>query len=315
MPWRKQPVNPYHILVSEIMLQQTTVATVKGYFTKFLNKWPTIEDLAESSQDELMQLWQGLGYYSRARNLHKTAKIITENYQRAIPNSYLDLIKLPGLGPYTAAAVLSIAFNKPIIAIDTNVTRVLCRLFAISATGTEQKKQIQNIANQFVHEHKSCILSQALMDIGSSFCKAKNPKCGDCFLRNDCAAFAKNSQNILPKKPAKLPRPKRYAHTFVTRYRNQICIEKRPEKGLLGGLYQFPMSEFSKSPISAQYPLHADWQYIGTVRHVFSHFELELTVWESFVSQKSEGLWIDFGQLNNYGLPTMFKKALTYIRT
>jgi A/G-specific adenine glycosylase len=173
------------------MLQQTTVATVKGYFSKFLNRWPTIKDLASASQDDLMQVWQGLGYYSRARNLHKTAKIITEDYQGIIPNSYAELIKLPGLGPYTAAALASIAFKEPIIAIDTNVNRVLCRLFAISTTSTTQKKQVQDIANQLAHAQHSDTLTQALMDIGSSFCKANTPKCHECFLKSSCLAFQK----------------------------------------------------------------------------------------------------------------------------
>jgi len=315
LPWRKQPVDPYHVLVSEIMLQQTTVATVKGYFSKFLNRWPTIKDLASASQDDLMQVWQGLGYYSRARNLHKTAKIITEDYQGIIPNSYAELIKLPGLGPYTAAALASIAFKEPIIAIDTNVNRVLCRLFAISTTSTTQKKQVQDIANQLAHAQHSDTLTQALMDIGSSFCKANTPKCHECFLKSSCLAFSKDIQNILPQKPAKPIRPKRYAHTFVMRYKNQVCIEKRPEKGLLAGLYQFPTSEFSDKPTTACYPASAQWQHIGTVRHIFSHFELELVVWETFIQKKSQGLWTTFNDLNNYGLPTMFRKALTYVKT
>ena len=179
------------------MLQQTTVATVKGYFTKFLERWPTIQDLAVASQDELMQYWQGLGYYSRARNLHKTAKIVTDEYHGILPNSYHALMTLPGLGPYTAAAIASIAFGESIIAIDTNVNRVLCRLFAVSSSGKIQKIQIQEIADSLAHSDHSGAISQALMDIGSTLCKSKNPKCADCFLKNNCLAFSKDLQNIL----------------------------------------------------------------------------------------------------------------------
>lgn len=297
------------------MLQQTTVATVTGYFSKFLARWPTIKDLAMASHDELMQVWQGLGYYSRARNLHKTAKIITDQHHGIIPSSYQSLITLPGLGSYTAAAIASIAFKEPIIAIDTNVNRVLCRLFAISSSGTQQKKQVQAIADQLVHTHHSGALSQALMDVGSNFCKAKNPRCMDCFLKSDCIAFSKNLQNVLPKRPEKPIRPKRYGHSFIMRNADQICIEKRPEKGLLAGLYQFPSSEFLSEKTKADYPVNGKWAHIGTVRHIFTHFELELTLWELFVSNTNEGLWTNINQLSNYGLPTMFRKALTYIKT
>lgn len=315
LPWRKQPVNPYHILVSEIMLQQTTVATVKGYFTKFLERWPTIQDLAVASQDELMQYWQGLGYYSRARNLHKTAKIVTDEYHGILPNSYHALMTLPGLGPYTAAAIASIAFGESIIAIDTNVNRVLCRLFAVSSSGKIQKIQIQEIADSLAHSDHSGAISQALMDIGSTLCKSKNPKCADCFLKNNCLAFSKDLQNILPLKPAKTARPKRFGHSFIMRHKNQVCIEKRPEKGLLASMYQFPSSEFSSEQAVVQYPIKSEWAHIGTVRHIFTHFELELTLWETFVANTNNGQWTALSNLGNYGLPTMFKKALAYVKT
>ncbi len=297
------------------MLQQTTVATVKGYFSKFLERWPTIQDLAAASQDELMHCWQGLGYYSRARNLHKTAKIITDQHQGIVPNSYQGLIKLPGLGPYTAAAIASIAFKEPIIAIDTNVNRVLCRLFAISSEATIQKEQVQEIANALAHTDHSGALSQALMDIGSTLCKSKNPKCDDCFLKRNCLAYIQNLQNVLPLKPAKPIRPKRYGHSFIMRHANQVCIEKRPEKGLLAGLYQFPTSEFLSEQTTAQYPFKATWKHIGTVRHIFTHFELELTLWETSIANTNNGLWTELNNLSNYGMPTMFKKALGYLKT
>ncbi|MEI7494616.1 MAG: A/G-specific adenine glycosylase, partial [Alphaproteobacteria bacterium] len=305
---------PYHILVSEVMLQQTTVATVKGYFSKFLERWPTIQDLAAASQDELMQCWQGLGYYSRARNLHKTAKIITDEHHGVIPNSYQSLIKLPGLGPYTAAAIASIAFKEPIIAIDTNVNRVLCRLFAISSEATMQKAHIQEVANALTHSNRSGEISQALMDIGSTLCKSKNPKCNDCFLKSDCLAYLQKLQNVLPLKPEKQTRPKRYGHSFVIRHETQVCIEKRPEKGLLANMYQFPTSEFLNEQTTPQYPFKATWKNIGTVHHIFTHFELELTLWETTVANTNNDLWCELSNLGNYGMPTMFKKALGYIR-
>lgn len=297
------------------MLQQTTVATVKGYFSKFLGRWPTIQDLASASQDELMQCWQGLGYYSRALNLHKTAKIITNQHHGIVPNSYKSLIKLPGLGPYTAAAIASIAFKEATIAIDTNVSRVLCRLFAISANAKIQKEQVQEAANALVHPEHSGILSQALMDIGSTFCKSKNPKCNNCFLKNDCLAYLQNLQNVLPLKPVKPTRPKRYGHSFIMRHANKICIEKRPEKGLLASLYQFPTSEFLNEKTTPSYPFEATWEHIGTVRHIFTHFELELALWETNVANTNTGLWAELSNLSNYGMPTMFKKALTYLKT
>ena len=241
------------------MLQQTTVATVKGYFSKFLQRWPTIKDLAAASQDELMQCWQGLGYYSRARNLHKTAKIIADEYHGILPNSYRELMKLPGLGPYTAAAIASIAFGEPIIAIDTNVNRVLCRLFAVSSFGKIQKIQIQEVADALAHTDHSGAISQALMDIGSTICKSKNPRCADCFLKKNCLAFSKDLQNTLPLKPTKPTRPKRFGHSFIMRHKNQVCIEKRPEKGLLASMYQFPSGEFSTEQTDVQYPIKSEY--------------------------------------------------------
>ena len=296
------------------MLQQTTVATVKGYFAKFLGRWPSIKYLAASSHDELMQCWQGLGYYSRARNLHKTAKIITDQFNGIIPDSYQELIKLPGIGHYTAAAVAAIAFKEPIIAIDTNVNRVLCRLFGISSIGKNQKLQVQEIADQFAHPKYSGNLSQALMDLGSDLCKSKTPRCCECFLKTDCLAYLNNLQNILPYKPKKQDRPKRYGHSFVIRHGNQLLIEKRPDKGLLAGLYQFPTSELLNAQVAPEFPFQSLWQPIGAVRHIFTHFELELTLWETFLPDVNQGVWVEFENLGNYGLPTMYKKALAYIK-
>lgn len=314
LPWRKEPVNPYHVLISEVMLQQTTVATVMGYFFKFVDRWPAIIDLADATQDELMHCWQGLGYYSRARNLHKTAKIIAHEYNGIVPNSYQQLVKFPGIGPYTAAAIAGIAFKQAIIAIDTNVKRVLCRLFLITSKGQQQQSDVQIIANYLAHPTASGDLSQALMDLGSSLCKSKNPRCADCFLKKDCAAFANTLQHSIPFKPEKPDRPKRYGHTYVMRHGAKICIEKRPEKGLLAGLYQFPSSEFSSAQTSPEFPFTAQWQNVGSVRHIFSHFELELTIWEVFVTNTNRGIWVEIKNLKDYGFPTMYKKALSYIK-
>ena len=310
LPWRAEAgevSHPYAVWVSEIMLQQTTVPTVKDYYERFLKKWPTIHGLAEASLDEVLHLWQGLGYYSRARNLHACAKIVTQEHAGVFPADKKSLLLLPGIGPYTAAAILSIAFDAPATVVDGNVERIMARVFRLHTPLPMVKKEIYGHATQLTPIARAGDYAQALMDLGSLICTPKSPKCSLCPLLSYCASAGRDPEEF-PKRLPKEAKPVRYGTFFwIENARGEVLLEKRPDKGLLPNLMGFPTSEWKTiqdpSPLTS-----ADLPHV--IRHTFTHFHLVGQV----VRVKEEGvlppgIWVHPTQLHNYALPTLMKKV------
>lgn len=249
LPWR-QSGDPYRIWLSEVILQQTRVNQGIDYYRKFIDQYPTIFDLAIASSDEVMNLWQGLGYYSRARNMHAAAKEIVAKYDGIFPDQYEQLIKLKGVGRYTAAAILSIAFDNPIPVVDGNVYRILSRFF-----GEEQpidssmgKKTFEKLAHEIFNEEEPGLHNQALMDLGAMVCKPKKPLCEDCPLKTNCIAYQNNTQNSYPVKTKKLKKTIRYFVFFILKFKGSVYIEKRIKNDIWRELYQFPVLEMKEKP-------------------------------------------------------------------
>ncbi|MCP4922495.1 MAG: A/G-specific adenine glycosylase [bacterium] len=307
LPWRssQKGANPYHVWLSEIMLQQTTVATVIPYFQKFIDRWSKVEDLAAASQDEVLHSWQGLGYYARARNLHKCAQVIASKYDGKFPNNEQELLKLPGVGPYTAAAIASIVFARSAPVVDGNVIRVLSRLFALDAVRPALDKIVYKKAENLTPKERPGDYAQGVMDLGATICTPRSPKCGECPWKAECQAFAKAKVLTFPKKKDKPPKPTRYGVIFVLKDQktDEYLLEKRPEKGLLGGLVFFPTAPWREgkereegawsltealkhAPIS-----NVSWRLssLPPVQHTFTHFHLELQMLEDMIFEKEGG--------------------------
>ena len=282
LPWRALPsetADPYRVWLSEIMLQQTTVATVKSYFEKFIAAWPTVEALAKAPNDEVMAAWAGLGYYARARNLHKCAKMVVDEFDGRFPDDPALLLKLPGIGPYTCGAISAIAFGKPFAAVDGNVDRVLSRFYAITEPLPLSKPEIRRRADTLVQTHRVGDFVQALMDLGAMVCTPRTANCEICPLQENCEGLALGIADELPKKAPKKKRPTRKGTAYVMlRNDGAVLLRKRPAKGLIGGMLEVPCSEWS------------DQQIIGvnTVEHTFTHFHLVLDVVLSDTIEQAE---------------------------
>lgn len=309
LPWRLRAgrPDPYRVWLSEIMLQQTTVAAVGPFFHRFLELWPTAKALAAAPREDVLGAWAGLGYYSRARNLHAAAQRLAE----AIPQTEAAWRDLPGVGPYTAAAIAAIAFDEPTNVVDGNVERVMARLYAVEAPLPEAKKELRERAGALVTEARPGDWAQALMDLGATVCTPKSPKCGACPWRTECAAFASGAPETYPRRAAKAERPKRYGAVFRAERKNAIWLVRRPDKGLLGGMEALPTTEWrdkkwTRAAALKHAPVDAAWTKAGEVRHVFTHFELTLDVYVANAVPKGDGWW---GNAN--ALPTVFKKAAT----
>ncbi|WP_299618650.1 A/G-specific adenine glycosylase [uncultured Tenacibaculum sp.] len=248
LPWRKTK-NPYHIWLSEIMLQQTRVAQGLPYYLKFTEAFPTVFDLANADESYVLKLWQGLGYYSRARNLHFTAKYIAEELNGVFPNTYKGLLKLKGVGDYTASAIASICYNEPTAVVDGNVYRVLSRYYGIDTpiNSTKGIKDFKELAQQIIDKENIGTYNQAIMDFGAIQCKPKSPNCGECPLSDSCIALAKNRVDELPVKEKKLKIKKRYFNYLVVENNGETILNKREGKGIWEGLYEFPLIETNKS--------------------------------------------------------------------
>ena len=324
LPWRAKPGesnDPYRVWLSEIMLQQTTVVTVGPYFADFVAKWPTISDLANAELDDVLRAWAGLGYYARARNLHKCAKKVAEQYGGVFPASETALLALPGIGPYTAAAVAAIAFNIPASPVDGNIERVISRLHALTDPLPDVKPAIKAAAAALTPSLRPGDFAQALMDLGATICTPRKPACALCPWRESCHALALGIAEILPKKKPKKQKPTRRAHIlWLTRPSDgAIFIQRREEKGLLGGLYEFPSSAWNETALSEAEakkqlspPVPSDTVLLpGIVRHTFTHFHLELTVIAGFseIGLNDTGLWQPLDKLTDYALPTVMKKV------
>lgn len=323
LPWRVKgsvKPNPYHVWLSEMMLQQTTVVTVSPYFHAFLEKWPTLKDLSQATQDQILVAWQGLGYYARARNLHKCAQLIVQEGRGTLPCEKEELIKLPGIGIYMSAAIAAIAFNKPVVPVDGNVIRVLTRLHAFKKSFSKAKDPILELADTFAHPDRPGDFAQALMDLGAMICLPKGPHCARCPWQQNCLAFQEGRPEQYPIKEPKKEKPTRYAIAFIMRDDSQrILIRKRPEKGLLAGLYEVPTTEWSLNQDEvAQEGMQflskmSQPEYKGRVKHTFTHFHLKMDVYTltaQKLQSKQNEIWIRLQDLAQYALPTLMKKVI-----
>lgn len=287
MPWRIPPADglngmrpdPYHIWLSEVMLQQTTVAAVIRYFLAFQRRWPDVHALASADDADVMGEWAGLGYYARARNLLKCARLISADYGGKFPESEADLLTLPGIGPYTAAAIAAIAFDRPATVLDANVERVISRLYAIAEPLPDSKKTLRELAGQLTPANRSGDYAQAMMDLGATIC-SKKPTCDICPIGTNCMARKQGIAAELPKKRPKPAKPTRYGIAYMAqRADGAILLETRPEKGLLGGMLALPTTEWTEANATEAPPIDAKWSTLSTpVKHTFTHFHLLLTV-------------------------------------
>jgi A/G-specific adenine glycosylase len=319
LPWRAAPgkrADPYHVWLSEIMLQQTTVAAVGPYFRDFIQRWPNVEDLAAAELDRVLHAWQGLGYYARARNLHRTARIVIEQHGGGFPDNEEALLELPGVGAYTAAAIAAIAFGKSATPVDGNIERVIARLFAVREPLPEAKTELRRLARMLTPRNRAGDFAQAMMDLGATVCLARRPKCLLCPIAADCQGYAKGIAEELPARSPKRPRPLRHGAVFwAVRRDGAVLLRRRPEKGLLGGMMEFPSSEWRAKPwregeALAAAPLLSEWSALpGLVRHGFTHFELELRVFAGRVRTKKDGVWCAIDRLPEMALPTLMKKV------
>jgi A/G-specific adenine glycosylase len=326
LPWRALPgekADPYRVWLSEIMLQQTTVAATGPYFARFLERWPTVEALAAAPLDHVLQQWAGLGYYARARNLHKCAIAVAREHGGLFPDSEETLLQLPGIGAYTAAAIAAIAFGRSTNVVDGNIERVMGRLHAEETPLPAAKPILKQLAAQHVPPKRAGDYAQALMDLGATICTPRKPKCTICPLVSACEARKLGIQDELPRRMAKAEKPTRYGMAFLLqRSDGAILLRRREEKGLLGGMMEVPSSEWltkkrSEEALLEAAPVEAKWQILpGLVRHTFTHFHLELSV--AVVSTSSRAVAGSFVALDNLGgeaLPSVMRKIVDHAMT
>lgn len=320
-PWRAQPgsiPDPYSIWLSEIMLQQTTVVTVKDYYQNFVTRWPSIRDLAQAPLEEVLAAWAGLGYYARARNLHACARQIYEHNHGLFPESEDELRMLPGIGPYTAAAISAIAFDRPSVAVDGNVERIITRLHTIEAPPKKNKKIIIEKSQLLASSVRPGDFAQALMDLGSTVCTPKNPQCRVCPIKGYCLAFQQNKMHLYPLKEKKQKKPTRQAAIFILTSDRNILIQKQPNHGIFGGMFIFPSTPFNQNTkleaILDHAPHKIKWRKLdGLIKHIFTHFVCESHVFigktRSNIKLGLDKKWISLEELPKTGLPTLMMKA------
>ena len=323
LPWRARPgdlpngdplPDPYRVWLSEVMLQQTTVAAVIPYFARFTARWPTVAALAAADDADVMAEWAGLGYYARARNLLACARAVAAGGGR-FPDTEEGLRALPGLGAYTAAAVAAIAFGRRAVVVDANVERVVSRLFAIAEPLPGSRPAIREAAGRITPDARAGDFAQAMMDLGATVCTARNPRCLLCPLSHHCAARAEGDPARLPAKAAKAPRPERRGRAFWIAQGGKVWLVRRPGKGMLGGMRALPDDGWSARGNGAgDPPIAGDWLSAGTVTHGFTHFTLVLDVmvhrgsnWREI--EPGEGEWWPLAILADAGLPTLFARA------
>jgi A/G-specific adenine glycosylase len=326
LPWRTAPrhiakghrPDPYSVWLSEIMLQQTTVEAVKSYYVRFLEQWPTVTDLAAADADDVMKAWAGLGYYSRARNLKKCADFVAAECAGTFPDSEAGLLALPGVGPYTAAAVAAIAFNRPAAVVDGNVERVFSRLFSIATPLPVAKSEIRQRVLEVLPRDRPGDFAQATMDLGATICSPKRPKCMLCPVKDHCTALANGDPEFYPVKAPKKDKPFRRGAAFVAvRADGAVLLRKRKGSGLLAGMSEPPNTNWTAridgdTGVEAA-PFAAAWRPCGSIRHVFTHFELSLDVFRAEVGTREamDGeWWSPASQLAGEALPTVMKKAI-----
>lgn len=308
LPWRNTR-NPYYIWISEVVLQQTRVDQGKQYYLKFIDSFPDISNLATASEDEVLKLWQGLGYYSRARNLHRGAKQIIEQHKGIFPDKYSELLKISGIGPYTAAAIASIAFNNAVAAIDGNVYRVLSRVFEVNDAidSGAGKKTFEKLANKLIDKNEPGNYNQALMELGALICKPHNPDCKNCPLQNNCLAYKNKTINTLPVKSKKTLIRHRYFYYLIINYEECVYVKQRTENDIWKKLYDFPLIESTKDLPANAITQSADWinifgQSPATLNHISELVNHQLT------HQKIYARFIHLTIKNEKYLPANFIK-------
>jgi A/G-specific adenine glycosylase len=334
LPWRVKArgrarrADPYRVWLSEIMLQQTTVAAVIPYYRRFVARWPTVAALAAARLEDVLAVWSGLGYYRRAHHLHATAQIVVERWGGSFPAGEAELRALPGIGPYTAAAIAAIAFGAQTTPVDANVERVVARLFAIAQPLPGARQRIRRLARSLTPPRRAGDFAQALMDLGASECTPRRPSCLTCPLLHVCAAQAQGVQDRLPVRAAKAERPLRRGLAFLAlREDAHLLLRRRPEAGLLGGMWEVPSSAWLASPPPTaqalrEAPVRARWWRVpGRVVHTFTHFRLELTVYRALVpadaaltfwSDPLRCRWIARRDLDRTALPTLMRKVIAH---
>jgi A/G-specific adenine glycosylase len=322
LPWRVAPgrrPDPYLVWLSEIMLQQTTVVTVGPYFDRFVARFPEIRALAAASLDEVLHLWQGLGYYARARNLHACARAVVERHGGRFPDEPAALRLLPGIGDYTAAAIAAIAFDRKLAAVDGNVERVVARVFAERAPLPAAKPRLRALAAALVPDERAGDFAQALMDLGAVVCAPRRPRCILCPWRSDCAAAALGIAESLPTQAAKPERPLRHGVAFwLSRGDGAVLLRRRPENGLLGGMIELPSTPWRPQPWSESEtidaaPVAIRWTALpGTVQHGFTHFRLDLALLAGTTTEPIAGIWAKPEDFKDYAFPTLTKKLVKY---
>jgi len=332
LPWRsrgKNKANPYHVWLSEVMLQQTTVAVVLPYFQKFLNRWPSIEDLSRAELGEVLQMWAGLGYYARARNLHNCAKFLVEKYHGEFPQSEKELMNLPGIGLYTASAILSIAFDISAVVVDGNVERVISRLYKVKEPPSKSKVLIRELAGGLTPKYRPGDYAQAIMDLGATICKPKSPLCNLCPWQNSCKANITGCVDDFPRKIAKIQKPSKSGICFwLLRQDGYVLLRRRKLEGLLGGMMEIPSTPWEDKKWSLQdainfFPLSVSsdlWKPVnGIVKHPFSHFNLRLEIWVAELINSNnleidgDIVWADIDELDSYALPSVMVKVANHV--
>ena len=325
LPWRvrRAPPDPYRVWLSEIMLQQTAVATVIPYFERFVERWPSLPDLAGADLDQVLHAWQGLGYYGRAHRLHECARVVRDTLGGRFPQTEPALRALPGIGPYTAAAIAAIAFDRPAVPVDGNVERVLARLFAVEVPLPAAKPALRQLAGEFAAADRAGDCAQALMDLGATVCVPRNPRCGRCPWHGSCQGRIRGRPETLPRRAPRPERPQRFAAAFIIADGNgALFLERRPGRGLLGGLMQVPLTAWLDQPPDATEaarlaPFAASWRPVpGIVKHGFTHFAARLTLVAARIDRRRapalEGVWCTLEGLDGVALSTMMKKIIRH---
>jgi A/G-specific adenine glycosylase len=332
LPWRNTK-NPYLIWLSEIILQQTRVEQGMSYYLKFVKTFPTVKHLAKADNELVMKLWQGLGYYSRARNLHTTAQLITDKYKGNFPKEYKDILSLKGIGEYTAAAIASFAYNKPHAVVDGNVYRVLSRVFGIETPidSTQGKQEFYQLANELIDKKNPAIHNQAIMELGAIQCKPVSPDCSVCPLNTMCFAYSKNRIADLPVKAKKTKVRNRYFNYIVLHHKSTTAINKRTEKDIWTNLYDFPLIETDTELTEEQFIKSANWkQFIGSskyivksvsvsYKHILSHQKIYARFWEIECEKpfgkllSKTGIVIKEKDIHQYAVPRLIENYLNRV--
>lgn len=319
LPWRVSPAdrargirpNPYFVWLSEIMLQQTTIAAVRKYFAAFTALWPKVEDLAAAPLDDVLVQWAGLGYYARARNLHACAQAVVEHHGGVFPTSAASLRQLPGIGDYTSAAIAAICHDEPVAVVDGNVDRVVARYLALPRPVREEKPLVRATVQAAVPQ-RAGDFAQAMMDLGATICAPRRVNCLVCPLRPGCAGTRSADPLAFPVPPAKTEKPKRFGHAFVIRHpAGKIFVRQRGPKGMLAKMTEVPGSSWTDAAADAEFPFAGSWRRMGQVEHTFTHFHLTLSVWSIEADNPlDEGWWADEDRLEQEALPSLFRKVI-----